>query len=514
MAKNKEFKIWLFFLIYTTLSALLFDPKLFTGGDNAVYIILAESITTGKGYKNIYLPEQPPHTQYPPGFPLLLSIPILIFGKNIILLKLMIFLTGLGSLLFFYLIIKEYFKEYSKIFTLVYLSIPIFINYNHWILSEIPFLFFSLGAIYFLLKFCHKRQLSIFLVATFFAIYAFFIRTAGISLILGFVLFSIIKKEYKYLIIFLILFLIFFIPWEMRNASIPDNTGYIKQLLAKNPYQMELGTVGFSDFMRRIWDNLLLYSFTILPSTILPILNYKFLPGLSGLIFMLFTITGFILRLKKFTILETYFIFGIGVLLAWPGVWSSDRFLLPLIPLVLIYIFSGLIWIQNRLKIKNFALVILGLLIVLNVISIIPQAKTAVSQNLDYMKGNRFAGYTIDWRRYFEVIDYIRKNIPEDRIIMARKPEFVYLLSRHKSFCYPFTTNRNEVRESIKKVDYIIFDNFRWTGTTLRYLLPVIQEHFEDFETIYKTNYPEFLLLRVKKENFSAGFLSLLQRLS
>ncbi|MGB9721929.1 MAG: hypothetical protein ACPL28_10685, partial [bacterium] len=66
--RKKEIPLWIFLLIYTILSLLLFDPKLFTGGDNAVYIILAESITTGKGYKNIYLPEQPPHTQYPPGF--------------------------------------------------------------------------------------------------------------------------------------------------------------------------------------------------------------------------------------------------------------------------------------------------------------------------------------------------------------------------------------------------------------------------------------------------------------
>ncbi|MGB9722044.1 MAG: glycosyltransferase family 39 protein, partial [bacterium] len=452
--------------------------------------------------KNIYLPEQPPHTQYPPGFPLLLSIPILLFGKNIILLKLLIFLTGLGSLLFFYLIIKETSGQYRTIFLLFYLSIPIFVVYNHWILSEIPFLFFSLGALYFLLKFCSKRQFSYFLIATFFAIYAFFIRTAGISLILGFALFFILKKEYKYLIIFLALFLIFFIPWEMRNAGIPDNTGYLKQLLANNPYQMELGTIGFSDFILRIWDNFFLYGFTILPSTLLPVLNSKFLFSFSGLIFILFLIIGFVIRLKNFSILETYLIFGIGVLLAWPKVWSSDRFLLPLIPLILIYIFFALIWIQDKLRIKNFVFVISGFLIILNVISIIPQAKTTLSQNFDYMKGNRYAGYTIDWRRYFEMIEYIRKNIPEDKIIMARKPEFVYLLSNHKSFCYPFTTNKNEVKEKIKRADYILLDNFRWTGTTMRYLLPVVQDYVEGFETIYKTSYPEFFLLRVKKENF------------
>lgn len=502
MAWRKDIPLWIFLVIYITLSILLFDPKLFTGGDNAVYINLAESIVTGKGYKNIYLPNEPPHTQYPPGFPLLLSVPFIIFGKNILIFKIVVFLTGLGALLFFCLIAKELFKENFMILMLLYLSVPIFVIYNHWILSEIPFLFFSLAALFFLLKFYNKRQFINFLIASCFAIYAFFIRTAGISLIMGFAFFLLLKKEFKYLIIFIALFLLFFIPWEMRNAGIQDNTGYLRQLLAKNPYQMELGTITFSDFVVRLWDNFVLYAFNILPSTLLPIFDSKGLFIVLGLIFSLFLIIGFIIKLKRLTILETYFIFGIGVLLAWPRVWSSDRFLLPLIPIMLIYIYSGFIWVQDKLKIKNLVLVISGLIIILNVISIITQAKTSVNYNLAFMKGNKYAGYSMDWRRYFEMTEYIRKNIPKEKIIMARKPEFVYLLTKHKSFCYPFTTNKNEIKESIKKADYIIFDNFQWTGTTMRYLLPVIQEYPENFEIIYKTSYPEFFLLRAKNENF------------
>ncbi|MEO0185116.1 MAG: glycosyltransferase family 39 protein [candidate division WOR-3 bacterium] len=500
--QKKEIPLWIFLLIYTVLSLLLFDPKLFTGGDNAVYIILAESLTTGKGYKNIYLPDEPPHTQYPPGFPLLLSIPFIIFGKSILIFKLVIFLTGLGALVFFYLIIKKIFRENFVILMFLYVSVPIFVIYNHWILSEIPFLFFSLGAIYFLLKFCDKKNFLIFLISAFFAIYAFFIRTAGISLILGLALFLIMKKEYKFLIVFLALFLIFFIPWEIRNAGIPDNTGYLRQLLARNPYQMELGTINFSDFIIRIWDNFIFYSFTIIPSTFLPILNSRVLLIILGVIFISFLILGFFARLRNFTILEAYFIFGIGVLLAWPKVWSSDRFLLPLMPVVLIYIYHGFILLQDKLKVKNFVFVISGAIIVLNMISIIPQAVKSMENNLAYIKVNKYAGYTIDYRRYFEVIDFIRKNILEDKIIMARKPEFVYLLSKHKSFCYPFTTNKNDIKASVKKADYVIFDSFQWTGTTMRYFLPVIQEHPDGFETIYKTSYPEFYLLRIKKENF------------
>ncbi|MEO0155611.1 MAG: glycosyltransferase family 39 protein [candidate division WOR-3 bacterium] len=502
MARRKDTFLWIFLVIYTILSLLLFDPKLFTGGDNAVYVNLAESIATGKGYKNIYLPDELPHTQYPPGFPLLLSIPFIIFGKNILIFKIVIFLTGLGAFVFFYLITRKIFNENFMILIFFYLSVPIFIIYNHWILSEIPFLFFSLGALYFLLKFFNKKTFLNFLIASLFAIYAFFIRTAGISLILGFLLFLIIKKEYRYFIIFLALFLLFFIPWEVRNAGIPDNTGYLRQLLAKNPYQMELGTIGTSDFIMRIWDNFILYTFTILPATLLPILHSQGLSFILGLIFIVFLIIGFITRLRNFNIIETYFIFGIGVLLAWPRVWSSDRFLLPLMPVILIYIYYGFIWLQDKLKIKYFVSVVSGLIIILNIIWMISQSKTSINYNLDYIKGNKYAGYPLDWRRYFETLEYIRKNIPEEKIIMARKPEFVYLLSKHKSFCYPFTTNKNEIKESIKKADYIIFDSFQWTGTTMRYLLPFIQEHPESFEIIYKTSYPEFFLLRVKKENF------------
>ncbi|MCX7996008.1 MAG: glycosyltransferase family 39 protein [candidate division WOR-3 bacterium] len=486
-------------IIYTILSILLFDPKLFTGGDNAVYIILAESIVTGKGYKNIYLPDEPPHTQYPPGFPIILSIPLMIFGKNILVLKFIIFLMGLFSFVFFYYIIRKLFREWLVPFVLYYLFIPSLIKYNHWILSEIPFLFFSLGSFYFLLKFYDKKQLFYFIVSSLFGIYAFFIRTAGISLIFGFALFLILKKEYKYLFLFLFLFLLFFIPWEIRNANISDGTGYLSQLLAKNPYQMELGTIGIFDFFKRLWQNFYLYTFTIIPKTLIPLLNSKTLIFFAGLFILIFLITGFVLKIKNFGIFESYLVFGTGVLLAWPEVWSSERFILPLIPIYLITIYTSLAWVQHKLKSKYFIAAACGLLTFLNLISTISESQVAIKNNLGYIKGDRYAGYPVDWRRYFEVIMYIKTNIPDEKVIMARKPEFVYLLSNHKSFCYPFTTNLNEVIESIKKADYIILDKFLWTQTTLRYLLPAIQTFREDFEIVYKTNYPEFYLLKIKK---------------
>jgi hypothetical protein len=496
MQRKTSVPFSVFLLLYIVLSILLFDPKLFTGGDNAVYIILAESIAKGSGYKNIYIPEQTPHTQYPFGFPLLLSLFVLIFGTNVIALKFLIFMMGVCSFYFFYRIAEHLFKENTRYIIPFFVSIPIFIIYNHWILSEIPFLCFSLGSLFFLLKTQDNKKIYYYL-AFFFGIYSFFIRTAGISLIITIVFFLILKRQYKYLGIFVLIFLAVFIPWQIRNSNISEGGSYIDQLLAKNPYQMELGKIGFSDLIARIWENFIYYSFTILPQTLLPIIKANVLISIIGLLFVFLSVVGFIKKIRCISIIELYFVFSLIVLLAWPKVWSSERFLLPVLPIFIFYIFSGLFWLAAKIKLKNFVLVLVIIFIFLNTLEIISQAKIAIGNHFSYLKGDKYAGYPMDWRRYFETIEWIYKNIPQNKIIMARKPEFVYLLSRRKSFCYPFTTNAQEIEQAIQKADYILFDNFQWTGTTYRYLLPVIQQKPAKYEIVNRTKSPEFFVLRV-----------------
>ncbi len=497
MKKKVDHSFRIFLLIYVILSILLFDPKLFTGGDNAVYVILGEAIAAGKGYKNIYQPDEPPHTQYPPGFPLLLSFGILIFNSNIILLKMLIFFTGIAGLFFMSGIVSEVFKEKTKLIMLFFVSIPIFIIYNHWILSEIPFLCFSLGAIYFARKNEVRNNLVFFLVSSVFSVGSFFIRTAGISLIIAFAVYLIIKKRYLHLLLYCTIFLALFIPWEVRNAHIPDNTGYLAQLLAKNPYQMEAGRIGLIDLIGRLWDNFVLYTFKILPQTVLPLLKSELLQAITGAILVILCIIGFIRRLSNISLIELYFIFAVGVLLAWPVVWSSDRFLLPIIPLMIIYIFVALFWFQGRIKAKKLVLIFTVVVAMLNVFEIIPQVRVSMMNKFAYLKNNRYAGYPVDWRHYFETIEWIDRNVSGDMVIMARKPEFVYLLSRHKSLCYPFTADNKKVTEAIRNADYIILDGFQWTGTTYRYLLPVLRQAPENYDIVYKTRPPEFFLLKV-----------------
>ncbi len=491
----KSNKLLLLFLcIYVILAILLFDPTLFTGGDNAVYIILAESIITGKGYRDIHLPEELPHAKYPFGFPLLLSFFILIFGSHILVLKLVVLLTGLGAFYFMYRIGKFLFEEKVYIVMLFYLSILAFMVYSHRILSEMPFLFFSLGTLYFFTK-AQTGKPFFYYISFVLATYTFFIRTAGISLIIAMMLVLLLKKHYKYLGIFAAIFLVCFIPWYMRNASIPNAVSYIDQFLISDPYHLESERVSFIELVSRVWGNFAFYSFTILPKTLLPILRGDLLLSIAGLIFTALILVGFAKERQKCSVINFYFIFAIIILLGWPIIWSSERFLLPILPIIVLYLFFGIFWLEEKFGFTYVFRAAIVMVIILNFVVIIRDAWNVMPYTVQYFRGDRYAGYSKLWRNHFEIIDWIKENIPEDKIIMARKPEFVYLLSKHQSLSYPFSDDYNEVMKAINRTDYILLDR----AEAMLWLYPVLMKDEQKYEQVYNTDEPVFFLLRVKK---------------
>ncbi len=490
----------MFLAVYTLLSVLLFDPKVSVGGDNAVYLMLAESIVEGKGYVQLHLPDEPAHTNYPLGFPVLLSlVHILSGGVNVLGAKLLVVLAGIVAVFFMYGICEHLFKKKAWVVMAFLVSIPMLVSYNNEVLTEIPFLCFSMGTIYFLLKARPARK-RFYWFAFGFAICALLLRTAGISLVLGVMLFLLFKKQYKYLGIFALLFVLAFVPWQIRNAKVGQEQTYLEQLLAKNPYIAELGKAGVLDLVVRVWRNFVEYCFFVLPIGLLPLLEPGVVSWIVGSVFAALVIVGFVRRAKNRSVIEAYSILAVIVLLGWPGLWAGERFLLPLVPVLVIYIFVGLFWLERKVRWKYIVPALAGILVLLNGIEIGRMAGAAIRNNIRYLNGDRYAGYTQDWCCYFEAIEWIDKNIPEDRVVLARKPEFVYLLSGHKSFCYPFTHDHAEVRAAIDKSDYILFDNFQWTNLTLCFLNPVLREEPDRYRAVYKTGSPAFFVLEVAKD--------------
>ncbi|MEO0091419.1 MAG: glycosyltransferase family 39 protein [candidate division WOR-3 bacterium] len=488
-------------LLNLILSLLLFDPKLETGGDNALYLILGKSIISGQGFRDIHNPNQQPHTTVPPGFPFILGIGQLLFGNNFVAIKFIILLFSIGSLTIAYYLFRHYLEKDYLLPLFVFATLPIYLQYSFALLSEIPFLFFGLLSFY-LFELALRKESLILLIASAIAVVgSYYLRAAGIAFIVAFLGYLLWKRKIKWFIIFLLIILALVFPWLMRNYAINKQNPYVDVLFVRNPYNLQSGKITFGDFINRIIANIKIYFLYALPQIFLPAINNNAILTLLGIVITLIVILGiFSKKGRVFLASIIGLVVYLGMLIIRPEVWSGDRFLLPVVPIILVYIFFGLITLESKFKIKNAFKILVGVLFILvNIIAIIPQAKIAIANNSLYLKGEKYAGYSADWVRWFETIEWIDKNIPKNKIIMSRKPEFVYLLSGCKSIGYPFTEDEKQVKDAIANSDYILLDNFYWTGTTRRYLLPVIQKEQDKYQIVYKSNKPEFYVLQVKK---------------
>jgi hypothetical protein len=104
-------------LISTALGLLRFNSlQPGTSYDDAHYIILAESLSSGQGYELINFPHPQIERAFPPGWPILLTPLTFLFPGNYTVLKLLTLVLWLASLLLIY-------KFFSKRIESPYLEI-------------------------------------------------------------------------------------------------------------------------------------------------------------------------------------------------------------------------------------------------------------------------------------------------------------------------------------------------------------------------------------------------------
>ena len=218
---------------------LLFDANLSLTGDNAQFINLGRSLADGHGLSETIEGEPIPHTKYPFGFPLLLAITDIIFPDNLIALKSLIVLLYAISIPLTYLLIRRFAPSPIALgVSALCLASPLLLDYSHQVMSEIPFLLFSLIALLLLHRAQKSSTLSTLALAIIAMIAAYHIRSAGIILIGTGIIFFALHKKWKETGLIAIGSLLLALPYQIRNASL-GGTPYIKQLLSINPYRPE-----------------------------------------------------------------------------------------------------------------------------------------------------------------------------------------------------------------------------------------------------------------------------------
>ena len=512
--------------IQLLMGLLLFDPKMDVGGDNAYYIHLAQRLINFQGYTTAFEPGPPKaYSHHPFGFPLLLAPIAGATGGNVVALKFFVMLMGLGATYLTFLVFR---KETDSLLLPIIIALSVAVNsqvieYSHWILSEVPFLFISLLTI---LLFFRSEELEEnkagkwFLLTVLAMAFTIHMRTIGAILPAAALLHLVVNKRWKRLGLLLLGVFLLVFPWMVRNKLLAsDDASYATQLLLKNNFNPSEGYVTISDILIRIWNNIKFYSIEATsqfnrgtaagPSN-------QFTVKVLTAIFCGFSLLGLIIRLiRRHKIIDFYTLFYLGVIAIWPYTFRSVRFLIPACPFLFFYLYYFFHSVSEKIiKYKKISVLIPYLVVFFICLSgVVTQAINApanLTMLKKYLAGDKYAGYILPWKHFFMAADWAKKNTPSTATFVVRKPSLFYVHSGGRKVReFPLTSDREEMFNFLLSANFVLI-NMMYNAdhlavihrTTGDFLIPAMQNNMKNFALVYSTDTPTTYIFMTSQDTF------------
>ncbi|MXX71446.1 MAG: hypothetical protein F4106_05220, partial [Gemmatimonadetes bacterium] len=502
--------------LHVALCVALFDPKIHTGGDSVTYVLLAESVLeAGDGY-SLSLEPGPPeaHTKYPPGFPILLAPLVAAFGRNFVVLKLMSMAFTAGAVLVFCVYARRGRDPVPWLcLALAFAVSPGVIDYSRWMLSEAPFLFFTLAALWLLREDEETDAIgTTFWLALAASIAGFYMRSIGALLLAGASLSYLLRREWRKFVVHGVVGAGLTIPWLVRNQLVTGSTTpYLEEFLLENVYAPEAGQLDFAGMVGRFVTNGWLYATRELPRTLVGSDS-----GWSGNLLVvsiavavcLMALVGLVRGLRgRPNAAGLYLILTCAAIMLFQTSVNDVRYLVPLIPLILVYGAEGAGALSRRVarlggrvagltaRARHLPACAMGLLAALALGAHAARIPGNLEMIATYNAGDRYAGYASAWRNFFEAARWIEENTPPDAVVTVRKPRLFNAVADRRVRLYPYSTNADSVLGVVGETDLVLIDAL--FPTTRMYLLPALQQQPDDFFVAHQTDPPVTWVLGV-----------------
>jgi hypothetical protein len=491
-----------------------FDPRLYINGDNIDYILLGRAVRAGSLW---------PSEKYPPLLPYLLASVQALFGLRLIPQKLLTLAFGLGSIVLLRRIMRRRFSDVEGPILLAVSAtlIPV-VEFSHYTMSEIPYLFFLLGAVDTidlwtasppadagapgsrwsgLLRLLRGR--TVWLLAVWMAA-AFYTRSAGAALVGGLFLTLLQGRRWSAALALAIPLCLLGLPWLAHALASPGGSAYVQQFLLVNPYYPEFGKLGFSDLLRRLWENGGFYLFQEIPATVLPLLysstysppGGSYFPTWIAIPLLLPLLAGLVQGMRRRDPAASVLLLSLILSLVWPIVWAGSRFLVPAVPLLLLSWWEGwklaergglaAVWRWAR-ALLLVVLVLLGL------------------RNLVFYKLETRA-YPPAWDHYFAALQWIRANTPEDAVVIDRKPGFVEYVAGRKAVTFPREKDPERMLQAFRDrgATYVLLPALPYDDIQ-RYLQPALNQERNYFDVVARWPEPRTYVLRFYPQGKPGG---------
>ena len=488
---------------HLVLALLLFDPQPFMGGDNFWYMILGESLRTGHGYRDLWLPTAPLHTHYPPVYPILLAV-IGVIANSVIAFKLLSLACTTAAVALTYAIARRRTGDVRLALAaaLVVAVAPAIVEYSHWELSEAPFLLLVTVALYAFVRDPGGDDRTVFAAGAAAALAAYLTRSAGVALLFAIAAGLALEKRWRHLAWFagasavVVLGWSLYVRWAAAGAA---TTTYGQEFFYRDPYRPELGHVTVGDLFSRVGANLKVYALNAWPQTIGGRDVGGGLATAFSLLLLGVVLGGLLRRVRKPGIPELFTLAYIGLILLWPQAWSDQRFLLPLVPLAAVYLVEAIGWALQaapggggRLGLAHGAIalcVVFALLANLRIVGPSLQCTRAA------LRDQAFPCAPAAFADFVEASRWIGEHTEPGAVTISRKPQILYWYGHRPGEVYPFTNDPDSLMRFLdaRHTRYVVVDNL--FGTTGRYLVPAIQRHLDRFRAAHQLGNPPTYVL-------------------
>lgn len=464
------------------------------GGDFSQYIHHAKNIVEGKAYNDILYVSNGMAmvgpSFYPPVLPILLAIVYAIFGINLVMMKAMINAFFVGVLCALYSLFKE---RLSGIFLLALLVIlglnPYLLTYKDNILSEFPFLFFSMLSLYLMCRYEAQKSWTIALLLGLTMYLAYGTREVGMLLVLTLVTYEVwhYKKITKGAILAVAIFLLLVFIQSQATQFESIYPEYAENL---NRIRDDSSTVKSNFHLLKFNPELLRFRFNSYSWGLFRFLELENISFGRAFFWLLngFAIAGFVTALiKKIQFTEIYLSGYLCALFLYGG-FDPLRYLIPIYPFYVFYILKG-ISLLKKYAVQIDKAVLLGMVLLLCYSYLI----APVRSQYDIVAGG------IQSESAQGLFHFIEKNSEEEEVSVFVKPRVLALFAQRPTSSYPLYRS-NRADEYPNTLDDIGFFYRYLAAIHAKYLIviPGIQHQLE----VHLSERPEMFVLNFQNSHF------------
>jgi hypothetical protein len=474
-------------VLHAILAALSFHQAPFTGGDDATYISLAKSLIERHDYTDIWDPLLPPHTQYPPIFPMVVALGLLANLEPLVGMKILMIFISTGAVFASCIWLRRVTTPGIAFCAGFFVAIsPEIIWMGQEVLSDHLFWLFCMLA---LIAWHHADRTSIenpdakletraVIVATAATLAAYFTRSAGAPLLLAIFIWLTLRKQYRAVGIVMAMSVPLIFAWWLRGHS-HGAGGYLAPFLSVDPYNPAAGSVTPAILAERVASNATVYGSKFLSRLVFGSDRTGLLFGSA---FGLAMIYGWARKLKRPGVAEVWLPIYLALVILWPVAWAGPRFLFPVVPLLAWYVGETIASIARS---ASHPRIFAAALLLAGVVTVEPglkrQIKIGTICRERYAEGEKFVCTDPVFTDFFLAAEKARGKLPPNSVVLSRKPTIFFLHSGYRSVLYPLSAVPDSLFNLALRVGahYVLVDQIN--DLAPKYLHPVMLERRDDF---------------------------------